>query len=112
MGAAGNLSGMKTRNMGFNGRQRPFFIDEANWDIFLRFVVEGHAVPEIAAARQCSVSYVRKVLHEVDNQLKLPRHSEREWSQVTPNSPIEDLSLSVRALNQLHDLGCATVEDV
>lgn len=112
MGAASSLSDLRTTYRERIPNERPFFIDERGWEIFSAYVFDGIALQEIAARYGTSIRRLRLVLVEVDRQLCLPRNSGREWTQVTANSPVEDLGLSVRARNQLHDLGCNTVEDV
>ena len=112
MGAASSLSDLRTTYRERVPNEKPFFIDEHSWEIFSSYVYDGITLQEIAARYGLSIRRLRLVLVEVDRQLSLPRNSGREWKQVTANSPVEDLGLSVRARNQLHDLGCNTVEDV
>jgi hypothetical protein len=112
MGDSSYLRELQSRHAQRDFSERPFFISERNWAIFAGYLSNQAAIPDLARLHRFSVRRVRQILRDVDHQLGLPRNSGREWRQVTANSPVDDLAISVRALNQLRDLGCATVEDV
>lgn len=93
-------------------RQRPFFIDERSWSIFRDYISGEGSVVDMRENGGIAPSRLRQILYQVDAQLDLPRRSELEWNAITPQSPIEDLALSIRARNALHHLGCSNVDDV
>lgn len=90
--------------------ERPFFIDERSWWMFTAHVWEGKTFQEIGAEANASQHRVRQIVKRVANDLDLPR--ENGWFKLTDSSPLEDLSLSIRARNALLELGCRTVGDV
>lgn len=112
MGTPGNLSNIKIRYGNAQWQARPFFIDTRSWAAFENFVWGGMSLPEIADLMHTSIRNIRQMISGVDERLSLPRRTMREWSEITPESPLEDLQISVRARNRLHDLGCTTVADV
>jgi hypothetical protein len=112
MGASGNLDNVKIRYGNAQWQARPFFIDAQGWDAFENYVWGGMGLPEIADMMNTSIRHVRQMIADVDQRLSVPRRGIREWSEITLESPLEDLQLSVRARNRLHDLGCTTVADV
>ena len=93
-------------------RQRPFFIDERSWLIFRDYVRGEHSLSEMSEREGIGRARLRRILHQVDAQLNLPRGTEKEWSAITLLSPLEDLALSLRARNALHHFGCRNVQDV
>jgi hypothetical protein len=112
MGDSVHLSGLRSRYSGKNLAERPFFVGQQSWDIFTSFVTGRQGLEELATVHSFPLRRLRQIIRDVDRQLLLPRKSSREWREVTANSPLEDLGIPVRAVNQLRDHGCATVEDV
>ena len=112
MPADAGLKSMRDKYRGSPLGRRPFFIDERSWEIFKHYVSGERSLRELRVSGGIPASRLRQILYEVDAQLDLPRGSEQEWNSVTPQSPIEDLALSIRARNALHNLGCRNVDDV
>lgn len=112
MGASNGLNDVKIRYGNVSRQPRPFFINARSWEAFDRYVWGGLSLSEIAAGMDTSLRNIRQMIADVDQRLSLPRSGGREWSELTRDSPVEDLQLSVRARNRLRDLGCATVDDV
>jgi hypothetical protein len=100
------------RYVGLDLDRRPYFINERGWRVFSAYFFENQSIYEIATENGLSINWTRRILHDVDAQLLLPRKSAREWIELTIDSPVQDLGVSMRTLNQLRDLGCATVADV
>ena len=106
------LRRLRQKHKGAPLRERPFFIDERSWAVFAAYVHEERTLAQIQESRRISLRRIRQILLDVDTRLELPRHGGREWNDITPQSPIEDLALSIRASNALHNLGCQSVHDV
>ena len=107
-----SLKNLRAKYKGRPLRQRPFFIDEPSWAIFRDYISGDGSLHATRGEGAISPSRLRQILYQVDAQMDLPRGSELEWNSITPQSPIEDLALSVRARNALHNLGCRNVGDV
>jgi hypothetical protein len=90
--------------------ERPFFVDERSWSMFTAHVWHGKSFQEIAVDIGASQHRVRQIVRRVAYDLELPRGD--GWSNLTDSSPLEDLALSIRARNALHEVGCRTVGDV
>ncbi len=108
-------AGLKKLRNKYKGRafaQRPFFIDERSWSIFRDYITGQRSLREMRESEGIAPSRLRQILNQVDTQLDLPGRSELEWNAITPQSPIEDLALSIRARNALHHLACRNVDDV
>src|ERR1700736_2477338 len=103
-------AGLRRLREKYNGAplKRPFFIDEQSWAIFTAYVYDGRSLREIRAQAHGSLSRLRQVLHDVDEQLERARQTDG----ITPQSPIEELALSIRARNALHRLNCRSIRDV
>lgn len=112
MSTEAGLKRLRDKYKGKALRQRPFFIDERNWSIFKDYITGQRTLQDIREGGGIAPTRLRQILYQVDAQLELPRKSELEWNAITPQSPIEDLALSIRACNALHHLGCGTVDDV
>ena len=106
------LKRLRDKYQGTPLRPRPFFIDERIWSIFKDYVSGERSVRDMRENGGVAPSQLRQILYQVDAQLDLPRGSELEWNAITPQSPIEDLALSIRARNALHHLGCRKVDEV
>jgi hypothetical protein len=107
-----NLEEIRARHAGRDLDSRPFFISDRNWPVFRAFLQSGKALAEIGREHGLSTERVRQIVHELDHQLGLPRESSREWQQITANSPIEDLGISVRIVHRLKESGAHIVEDL
>jgi hypothetical protein len=92
--------------------EKPFFIDEISWQMFVAHVRDGHTLREIGKETGRSANRVRQIVSLVDHDLQLPRGSTDQWNTVSEDSPIEDLHLSTRARNGLLKRGLGTVRDV
>ncbi len=92
--------------------ERPFFIDETSWLMFVSHVRDGQTLREIGKETGRSANRVRQIVSLVDHDLQLPRGTRDQWSTVSEDSPIEDLNLSTRARNGLLKRGLITVRDV
>ena len=112
MATEAGLRRLRQKHKGTPLRERPFFVDERSWAVFTAYVYEELTLPQIQQKRRISLRRMRQILRDVDAQLELPRRGGPEWNDVTPQSPIEDLALSIRARNALHNLGCRSVYDV
>jgi hypothetical protein len=102
------LRRLREKHHGAPLRERPSFIDEKSWAIFTAYVYEGRSLRDLQNGGRISLRRLRQVLHDVDGQLALPHIIDG----LTLHSPIEDLALSIRAINALHRLGCRSVHDV
>jgi hypothetical protein len=98
--------------MGEHLGPRPASVDEYRWSVFTAYVRDGRSLTGIGASVGISSSRVGRILYEVDARLDGARRGEPANKPVVLESPIEDLELSPRALNVLHNLGCDRVQDV
>lgn len=104
-------AGLKRLRVKYNGaprRERPFGIDERSWAIFTAYVYQEQSLQDLRKREQVSLQRLRQILYAVDAQLDL-RSSP---GNITPQSALEDLGLSIRARNALHRLGCRSVNDL
>ncbi len=92
--------------------ERPFFIDERSWSLFVAHVGEGKSFRDIGLAAGLSPHRVRQIIARVDSDLQMPRPSVSGGPALTLDSPIGDLKLSTLARNALGELGQRTVRDV
>ncbi len=106
------LRRLRQKHKGAPLTERPFFVDERSWAVFAAYVYDELTLGQIQERRRISLRRIRQILREVDTRLELPRNGRPEWTDITPQSPIEDLALSIRARNALHNLGCQSVHDV
>lgn len=107
--------GLKRLRAKYSGEQlgqRPDVIDEQDWAIFTAYFRDGQSITEISAWAGLSASQASRLLYDVDARLAGPRQTEPKARRVVPESPVEDLAVSPRALRALHSLGCDRVEDV
>lgn len=108
----GQVERIRTHYQGRELPERPFFIPAEKWLLFTAIVTVHHPIAVVAGRWGITVHRARQVLQAVHAQLSLPRPSEREWKEITPHSPIDDLNLSVRTSHKVRERGCKTVEDV
>jgi Bacterial RNA polymerase, alpha chain C terminal domain len=102
------LRRLREKYHGAPSQERPFSIDEQSWAIFTAYVYEGRSLRDLRNGGRISLRRLRQILYDVDAQLELP-HS---IDGITLHSPIEELALSIRAINALHRLGCRSIHDV
>lgn len=107
-----HLTSLRKRYKEKASMDRPFFIDEGDWALFSAHVFGGRTLRELGQELGVSGTHLRGVITQVDRILQLPRSSDSQWRDLTPESPIEDLILSMRSRNTLRELGCRTVEDL
>jgi hypothetical protein len=106
------LRRLRQKHKGAPAGEKPFFIDERSWAVFAAYVYEDLTLAQIQERMRISLRRMRQILLDVDARLELPRDGGSEWNDITPQSPIEDLALSIRARNALHNLGCHSVHDI
>ena len=90
---------------------RPYFVDDTAWRVFVSYVRDGRTIREISHETGLSTFKVGLLLARVDRDLEIPRPNRRQ-PVVTLDSPIEDLGLSGRARNALHEAGCASIREL
>jgi hypothetical protein len=84
--------------------RRPASVAESDWDIFTACVHQKRPLTSVSRSVGVSPSSLRDTLARVEALMDPPA--------LTPERPLEDLQLSVRARNALHRLDCKTVGDV
>ncbi len=87
-------------------------MSERYWPVFQSFLSSDRTLAEVGSEFGFSAERVRQIVHELDVQLGLPRETPREWQQITANSPVEDLGISVRIVHRLKEAGAHVVEDL
>jgi hypothetical protein len=85
-------------------------IAERSWAIFTAYYYEERSLEEIAGTWRMSPEQVGRIVAEVDAQIGRVRGPGNRI--LAPESPVEDLSLSVRTRNSLRSLGCHTIDDI
>lgn len=89
-------------------QQRPAAVAESDWGIFTACIHEKRPLMVVSRNLGVPPATLRDSLARVESLMEPPT----AHAAVTPDRPLEDLRLSVRARNALHRLGCRTVEDV
>jgi hypothetical protein len=92
--------------------ERPFFIDERSWGMFVAHVRDGKSFRDIGVVVGLSPYRVSQIVARVDYDLETPRPAGPNARALTIDSPVGDLMLSMRARNALGELGCRTVRDL
>ncbi|HXE11164.1 MAG TPA: DNA-directed RNA polymerase subunit alpha C-terminal domain-containing protein [Bryobacteraceae bacterium] len=87
----------------------PCFIQEDSWRLFVAHVRDGRTIRKISRDTGLSRFKVGALLSRVDRDLELATAGERMHGQLTLDSPIEHLALSVRVRNALREAACNTV---
>lgn len=108
MATEAGLKRLRERYHGAPLQERPCFIDEQSWAIFTAYVYQGRSLRDLRNGAHIPLKRLRQVLYDVDRQLE-PSHN---GTKITLHSRIEELALSIRAINALHRLGCRSVHDV
>lgn len=91
---------------------RPYFIDDASWNIFLAHVRDGRTIRDIGRDLGLSTAKVGATIARVERDLDIPRPGGTGTGTITVDSPIEDLALSGRARNALRKAGYATIRSL
>lgn len=106
------LGRLRVKYVGEQFTQRPEPVNGRDWAVFTAYFRDGRSTSEIGAGAGLSASRVSRLLYDVDARLSGHKQTAPARKQVAPESPIEDLGLSLRALNVLHRLGCHKVQDI
>jgi hypothetical protein len=80
--------------------------------VFVAAVRDGKTLREISGTTGLSVFKLTQMISRVDQELDPHRSARNVDHRITLDSPIEDLSLSTRARNALHQVGCVTVRNI
>jgi hypothetical protein len=103
---------LRAKYSGALNGDRPHFIDELDWRVFLAHVRDGRSLQEISREAGLSAFKVGAIVSKIDHDLEAPRPAPGAQNSVTAGSPLEDLALSMRARNALREIGCVTIGDV
>src|SRR4051794_31228344 len=106
------LTTLQTKYQGRVIEERPYFVDEKNWAMFVAHVRDGRTLSDIAAESGLPSFRVAQALSRVDRIIDLPRENGGAATGITLDSPIQDLGLSLRAENALRESGFDTVRSV
>jgi hypothetical protein len=111
------MSGQRTgalrqKHLSAISEERPYFVEEEAWRVFLAYVRDGQTIREISQGTGLSTFKIGLLLARVDRELEIPRPGDLKRAVLTLDSPIEDLALSGRARNALHEAGCTTIRDL
>ena len=101
-----NLKRLRDKHADSPLSERPSAIDERNWAVFTECIYQKRPVSAVAKLAKRTPSQVRQTLIEVDVQLTSTK------TNLTADSPVEALDISVRSRNALRRLGCSTIGEV
>jgi Bacterial RNA polymerase, alpha chain C terminal domain len=103
---------LRVKYSGALNGDRPHLVDESDWRLFLAHVRDGRSLQEISRESGLSAFKVGAIISQIDRDLDIPESSPGNRNAMTADSPIENLALSMRARNALHEIGCVTAGDV